>query len=132
MRTNRIRWLVHTVLVGLIPILSRCFAWLVTQPGTVELVAATDFVAFGLVLHVSTINELEHSTTDSATWKSAQTSAAVLFVTVYSVLYSIGLVSANVLDKDAMTRCAMGLALLSFLLNFSIYRHLDLALDRGS
>ena len=60
MENKKIKWLIYTVLVGLIPILSRLLIWLVTKEGTVEMLNASDFVAFGLVLHISNINEIEH------------------------------------------------------------------------
>ena len=60
MENKKIKWLIYTVLVGLIPIISRFLVWGVTQAGTVSILAASDFIAFGLILHISNINEIEH------------------------------------------------------------------------
>ena len=56
----KIKWLIYTVLVGLIPILSRALLWFISQNQTMNFVNAADFVAFGLILHISNINEIEH------------------------------------------------------------------------
>jgi len=60
MTDKKTKWLIYTVLVGLIPILSRLLVWLVTNTGTVNILSPSDFVIFGLVLHISNINEIEH------------------------------------------------------------------------
>lgn len=125
MHKKRTRWLVYTVLVGLIPIVSRAFAWLVTRHGTLDAIAAADFVAFGLVLHISAINELDHFSTDDSSWKTAQNGVAVFFVALYSVLYSVDLVGAMVVEKLTLKYCVMILACISFLLNYSVFKDLD-------
>ncbi len=60
MENKKVKWLIYTVLVGLIPILSRFLVWGVTEPGIVSFITASDFIAFGLILHISNINEIEH------------------------------------------------------------------------
>lgn len=54
------KWLIHTLLVGLIPVLTRLMAWAGTATGKVDPLAAADFIALGLVVHVSILNEMEH------------------------------------------------------------------------
>ena len=58
MENKKVKWLIYTVLVGLIPMLSRLLVLTVTQPGVVSLIEASDFIAFGLILHISNINEI--------------------------------------------------------------------------
>ena len=60
MKSSKSKWFVYTVLVGLIPIASRLLIWVTSKAGTVPAFAPQDFVAFGLVLHITAINELEH------------------------------------------------------------------------
>lgn len=127
MQTKKIRWLVYTVLVGLIPIVSRCFVWMVTHAGTIDPLAAADFVAFGLVLHIATINELDRLSNNNSSWKVVHTGVAVSCVAFYSVLYSIGVVGDKIVDKKALTYCASAMALFSFLLNYSVFVQLDKA-----
>ena len=55
MENKKAKWLIYTVLVGFFPILSRLIVWLVTRDGVVDLLSPSDFVVFGLILHVSSI-----------------------------------------------------------------------------
>ncbi len=126
METRRLRWLVYTVMVGLIPIVSRGLAWLVTHDGAVQPVAASDFVALGLVLHISTINELEHAKA-SAGLKTVQHGLAVVFISIYSALYAFVLAGDTIVVRLALIRCAVGLALLSLFLSGSLYYYLEKA-----
>ena len=95
MRTSRIKWLVYTVMVALLPIIARLSAWLVTRTGAVEPLAAADFITFGLVLHIATINELEHVSREDTAWKTVQNGMAISGIAVYSVLYAVGCVAEN-------------------------------------
>lgn len=132
MHARKIRWLAYTVLVGLIPICSRFFVWMVARTGTVDAVAAVDFVAFGLVLHIATINELAHVSGMNPSWRTLQSGMAVFFVAVYSVLYATSLVGDKIVDARRLTYCATTMALVSFLLNLSVFARLDKASQEES
>jgi len=60
MKFSKSKWLTYTFFVGLIPVFTRLLAWAITHAGAVSPLAASDFVYFGLVLHISIINELEY------------------------------------------------------------------------
>ncbi len=121
MINKKTKWLVYTVLVGLIPILSRSLAWLVTNTGTVNFLSSSDFVAFGLVLHISNINEIEHFDNVGKEWKTIQNGISIAFIAFYSVLYSLTLVGDKVVDITAITYCSIFLAFVSFLISYSVY-----------
>ena len=70
MENKKTKWLIYTVVFGLIPIISRLLVWGVTQHGTVSAFATSDFIAFGLILHISNINEIEHLSDDNKSWKT--------------------------------------------------------------
>jgi uncharacterized membrane protein YkgB len=129
MTNNKTKWLAYTVLVGLIPILSRIFVWLTAKPDTMHLLAATDFVAFGLVLHISNFNELEHVSTERhKEWKTIQNGVSLIFVALYSVLYAILLIgekNPSLIDMKSMLTCVMALASVSFVLSLSIFHRLS-------
>ncbi len=76
MQNRKTKWLIYTVLVGLLPILSRLLVWAVTKEGSINIFSPSDFVAFGLVLHISNINEIEHFTNVEKEWKTAELNAA--------------------------------------------------------
>lgn len=121
MGSKKIKWLIYTVLVGLIPILSRLIVWLVTKEGSVNLFSPSDFVAFGLVLHISNINEIEHFAGIEREWKTAQNGISIAFIAFYSVLFALTLIGENIVDVTAITICTMVLSIVSFLISYSVY-----------
>ena len=121
MEKKKIKWLVYTVLVGLIPILSRLMVWFVTKKGTVDLLAPTDFVAFGLILHISNINEIEHLTHIEKGWKTVHNGISIVFIAFYSVLFALTLIGENLVDVQSITYCTIILSVVSFLISYSVY-----------
>lgn len=127
MGSKKIKWLIYTVLVGLIPILSRLIVWLVTKEGSVILFSPSDFVAFGLVLHISNINEIEHFSGIQKEWKTAQNGISIAFIAFYSVLFALTLIGENIVDVNAITICTMVLSIVSFLISYSVYDRISKA-----
>jgi hypothetical protein len=125
MSARKIKWLVYTVLVGLIPIFSRLFAWLITKEGTLDLFAAADFIAFGLVLHISNINEIEHLQNVSSQWKTAQNGFSITFIACYSVLFSVTLIGGGIVSQKALLNVSVFLSIVSFLISYSVYYYLE-------
>lgn len=129
MTNNKTKWLAYTVLVGLIPIISRLFVWLTAKSESMQPLAATDFVAFGLVLHISNINELEHVLSEqNKDWKTIQNGVSLIFVALYSVLYAVLLIgekNPSLIDMKSMLICVTSLALVSLLLSLSIFHRLS-------
>lgn len=121
MTDKKAKWLIYTVLVGLIPILSRSLVWLVTKTGTVTFLSPADFVAFGLVLHISNINEVEHFSTAGKEWKTIQNGISISFVAFYSVLYTLTLLGDKVVNILVITYCSAALAFVSLLISYSVY-----------
>ncbi len=121
MGNKKIKWLIYTVLVGLIPILSRLIVWVVTKAGSVNLLSPSDFVAFGLVLHISNINEIEHFLGVEMGWKTAQNGISIAFIAFYSVLFALNLIGENIVDGEAITICTVVLSIVSFLISYSVY-----------
>lgn len=121
MGSKKIKWLIYTVLVGLIPILSRLIVWLVTKEGSVNLFSPSDFVAFGLVLHISNINEIEHFSGIQKEWKTAQNGISIAFIAFYSALFALTLIGENIVDVNAITICTMVLSVVSFLISYTVY-----------
>jgi hypothetical protein len=121
MPANKTKWLIYTVLVGLIPILSRLIVWLVTARGTLDLFSPSDFIAFGLVLHISNINEIEHITEIDKEWKTAQNGFSIIFIAFYSVLFCLTLIGGSIIDLKSLTYCTIALSFVSFFISFSVY-----------
>ena len=118
----------YTVLVGLIPVVFRALLWIISQHRTMDVFSASDFVAFGLILHISSINEIEHFNDLEKSWKTFQIGAAVFFIAVYSVLFASHLFSqANLAEISVGTIriISMILSVVSFLLSFSVYHRIS-------
>jgi len=49
LNNKQVKWLIYTVLVGLIPIFLRLMIYFVTD-GSISIFSASDFIAFGIVL----------------------------------------------------------------------------------
>ena len=121
MINKKIKWLIYTVSVGLIPIISRLIAWLVTKKSTVTLLCASDFIAFGLILHISNINEIEHISSIEQSWKTIQNGISISFIAFYSVLFTLNLIDTNLIDTRAINYCVIALSFVSFIISYSVY-----------
>lgn len=128
MESKKVKWLIYTVLVGLIPILSRFFIWGVTEQGIVSFIAASDFIAFGLILHISNINEIEHLSDDEKSWKTIQNGTSIAFIALYSVLFALIMVSEGIpsfIDSNAIIKCAVSLSFISLAISFSVFHRIS-------
>lgn len=127
MGSKKIKWLIYTVLVGLIPVVSRLITWVVTKEGSVDLLSPSDFVAFGLVLHISNINEIEHFSVVEQEWKTIQNGISIAFIAFYSVLFALTLVGEAIVDVQAITICTIVLSIVSFFISYSVYDRISKA-----
>jgi len=129
MQTSKSKWLAYTVLVGLIPILTRFLVWITTKGGVVENFVPADFIAFGLVLHISIINEIEHlSKPKDREWKSIQNGTSVIFIALYSALYSLILIgerNKDLIDNTVLLHSAVSLSFISLILSLAIFHRIS-------
>ena len=128
MMDRKIKWLMYTVLIGLIPILSRLLIWGISQNRTVDILNPADFLVFGLILHVSNINEIEHFNDREKWWKTLQNGISIAFITMYGVLfasYLIGQSNPGLIDRGIIQYIAITLSAISFLLSFSVYNRVS-------
>lgn len=120
----KIKWLIYTVLVGLIPILSRALIWFISQNRTMNFFNSSDFVAFGLILHISNINEIEHFNDRERSWKTIQNGISIAFISFYSVLFACSLLGQSnpgLINENAITHLSIVLSFASFFISFSVY-----------
>lgn len=124
MITAKIKWLVYTVLVGLIPIISRMLIWVVLKATTIQIFNTTDFVTFGLVLNISNINEIEHVNEVDKKWKTIQNGISLSFISFFMVLFSVYIISEsvpNLVNDQALRTMSMIMSAVSLLLSISVY-----------
>ncbi|MDI7184395.1 hypothetical protein [Leptospira santarosai] len=128
MEDKKIKWLIYTVLVGLIPVLSRLLIWIVTKSNVIALVSASDFISFGLILHISNINEIEHLEPSDKSWKTIQNGISIAFIAMYSVLSALLLFkdsNSEIIDSVAIERSALCLSIVSFCISFSVFHRIS-------
>ena len=123
---KKTKWLIYTVLVGLIPFFSRLVIYLVSTDRELEfLINAADFVAFGLILQISNINELEHLESDEKEWKTIQMGVSIVLIAIYGLLFSLAVISSggenSGFDEWSIKWCTVGLSIVSFILSYSVY-----------
>ena len=119
------KWLIYTVLVGLIPIVSRLLIWALTKAGAVEAFSASDFIAFGLILHISNINEIEHSNSANPRWKTIQNGTSIMFIVFYSAIYPLNLVGREIIDPTAVAFSLGALSIASLIISYSVFGNLS-------
>lgn len=122
------KWLAYTFLVGLIPVLARLLVWLIAMPGIVSPLVSADFVAFGLILHISVINEIEHLHSKDDGWKTIQNGTSLIFVTLYGALYTATIISEKgmaLIDSSALLRSSIVLSIVSSILSLTVFHRLS-------
>ena len=128
MNNKKVKWLIYTVLVALIPVLSRVIVWIVTRRGSIDLFNPGDFVAFGLVLHISNINEIEHIDATDDNWKTIQNGISIVFIAFYGVLFALTLLAGaqpSIVDLTTIKYCSMLLSMISFIVSYSVYNRIS-------
>ena len=126
MTANRdTRWLVYTVLIGLIPVVCRVLVWIISQNRASTPFNAADFILFGLVLHISIINRIEHLDGDQLSWKTNRNTASIAFIIIYAVLFTsdvLGQANPGLINSSYVLVAAPALCLISLALSISVYQ----------
>ena len=128
MSDRTVKWLVYTVIIGLVPALARLLISSISLNDNVSYFNALDFIIFGLILHTANINEVEHFRDDHNNWKTIQNGTSIVFIAAYSLLftcYLIGQSNPNTFNLMAINYIAMGIAIVSFLISFSVYNRIS-------
>jgi hypothetical protein len=79
---------------------------------------------FGLVLHITNINTLEHYDIKDKNWKIIQTGTSILFIIIYTIFLTFSFIEANnpiVINTMTLKIASLILSLVSFFLSYSIY-----------
>ena len=120
----KIKWLMYTVVIGLIPVLLRMLIWSILQNRTMDILNASDFVAFGLILHISNINQIEHFNESDKSWKTVQIVLSIVFILFYGVLFACSLLGQSnpgLINIRSITYFSIGFSVVSFLISFVVY-----------
>lgn len=87
-----LRWFLLTVVVGLIPFSIRAsLTFVINNNSLSEYITVSDIVAFGLVLTTTNLNAIVTELNVSQNIMMINTALSVVFLAIFSVLYSLSL-----------------------------------------
>ena len=120
MDAHRTSWLINTCLLGLLPAMARLVVWRIYNGG-VEPFATSDFVAFGLVLHSSNINEVNRISGSDESWKIVHNGLSIIFIVIYAlVMFATIIPSSHINQKSTFNSC-IWLSIVSFMLSVTVF-----------
>lgn len=93
-----------------------------------EVLNAADFVVFGLILHISIVNEIEHFNDSKRSWKTIHNGTSIAFITFYGVLFAallLGQSNPGLIDPEAIEYVAVVLSAVSLGLSYSVYNRIS-------
>lgn len=127
---KKTKWLIYTVIIGLIPFFIRSFICIFDKTGTINYwLNASDFIVFGLILNLSNINELEDKKLEDQLWKTKNIGLSVIQIVIFSSIFAIISYSDFKLGKDlnefSVKTCSIVLAFVSFIFSYSIFNRLN-------
>ncbi|MBG48291.1 MAG: hypothetical protein CML05_08395 [Pseudozobellia sp.] len=124
------KWLIYTVIVGLLPFLLRSIIFFFDKTATSDYwFNEVDFIIFGLVLNITNVNELEDKIIDNKIWKTKAIGISVLLLLLYTALLTMLLLyelnGTNNLDTLKIKYSSIILGSVSLLFSYSIYHRLN-------
>ena len=123
------KWLIYTVIIGLMPFIIRFLVYISHTGRSVDfLFSEIDFIIFGLVLNLSNINELEDKTDLEKVWRSKNIGYSVILIIIISSILGIAYfreIGSTELDKTVIRVCSAILSCVSFLVGYSIFNRIN-------
>jgi hypothetical protein len=124
----RLKWLIYTVLVGLIPIIARLMVYTISARASRSFMwSEADIASFGLVLNIANINALEHETFDPD-WKTAVNGFSLLHIVFLGVVFTLSYMrdlQPDIISSRRLTQGASLLSVTSFVLSYTVYHRLS-------
>jgi hypothetical protein len=120
MGERTVHWLIYTCLLGLVPVIARFVVWIISNNG-VDVLAISDLVAFGLVLHSANINEVNRISQADTNWKTIHNGASILFIVLYALLLFATIASPSNLNSTALLYTTLLLSAVSVALSWSVF-----------
>ncbi|KKD01411.1 hypothetical protein KY46_00855 [Photobacterium halotolerans] len=122
---QKIKWFLVTVIVGLLPVISRGLFSLFTS-NNISPFVASDFIAFGFVLHISILNQIEHLNTTEQ-WKSVHQITSSIFIFLYGGLTFVLLsyeADSTKIDINIVKYSAISISVVSLVMTYTIFDRL--------
>jgi hypothetical protein len=124
---TKTKWFIYTVVIGLIPFAIRLLIFLVRKdvPGSYVL-NEVDMIAFGLVLNVSNITELDGNSMVDDRWKTTNIGLSVVLVILFGAFLTVSYLSAlpgpSLFDKPSIKKLSLMTAAGSLWFSYSIFK----------
>ena len=123
---KRLNWWLYTVIIGALPLLIRFFIYLmVNDVNASYILNITDLVAFGLVLCIGNLKELEVQNDMRHDLKEGIKFAQLLLIILMSCFmwasYYMDLVTGSRLSERNILYCTLGLTFICFLSSLAVY-----------
>lgn len=97
-----LRWFLYTVCVGSLPILIRLFIYFLVEENSLEIISIGNVAFFGLVLHISNLNQMEYHVIKNETWRQKTVFTSLMFVIIFSIIFTLYFIDeATMLIIDA-------------------------------
>src|SRR5688572_30379210 len=127
---KKTKWFIYTVIVGLLPFLIRLFIFFIhTDLRSDYILNVVDMVTFGLVLHISNINELEDKEVVDKRWKTRSIGFSVIMLIFFSIFLAVAYLSETSsflkVDMSNFKYITLLLCSVSLLMSASIYNTLN-------
>lgn len=126
----KIKWIIYTVIIGLIPIIIKLFIAVVSNNVTYEYCLNTnDFLTFSLVLNLTNINEIDGDNLIDANWKVSRIGVSIIMIVIIAAILGVinyaEVQNKNDININAIRLCCGLFAIGSFLFSYSIYNKLN-------
>jgi hypothetical protein len=124
-------WLLFTVLIGLLPVIARYSTVNIFLLSDVPAFSTVDIIVFGIVLHVSILNEINNLQKDKD-WRLIAIGISIFFIMGYILLLSAAICSESKsipIDLNILLNSSLFLASMSFIQSLILlyqYRKVEL------
>lgn len=132
---RKTKWIIYTVLIGLMPFLIRLFVFILSANREWDLLFnPVDFIFLGLTLNLTNLNELNNEKLEPVLklkFEGYSVIQIILLSGILGILYFAEQSQKDILDKTIALVCAIAFCLLSFIFSNAIMNKLN-SLDDGN
>ena len=136
MKNKKTKWLIYTVLMGLMPIICKLFLiiFLIDKQWSIVF-NELDFAAFGLVLSVSNLNELQTDISENfqENWHIWSIGLSIILIIFFAIIFAISaltdissMTSNKLFNRTSLKFGAIFLAVCSFFYSQMIFNKVNL------
>ena len=127
---KKTKWIIYTLIIGMIPFLIRSFIALIDKTATINFwLNPMDFIVLGLVLNLTNINELEDKTFENQIWKTKKIGFSIISLIIFSAFLAIitytDFKKNPDINETTLKICSITLAMISVIFSYSIYNRLN-------